>query len=242
MIDNDLNEIERKLHESAEKESNIPLDSFESVYAKIENELENTGAHDKSVAEQSAHFGVRQSGGAVASSRRKIVAVLIAILVVIAVAVPVAVIKLNSATNISGGDSISETDLTEQVTTQSQFEESIAALGIDIIDVSGYDVTEYMLLIYNGSEVKGGSISLNSYNCEAYIRFYGTDVVLDESISADYDLQYSVGYTFITYKNVSSDTYDYGYEALAWDEGIPYRIEYYSDAEDITEFLNNIFD
>lgn len=243
MLDKELNELEKKLHESAKKENDIPLDSFKNVYSKIEGSLESAEVHNKVGTDLPDIFCGGQSSGIVSKARRKIVVAVVALLIVISIVVTVSivVIRWDNGTNISGGNSIIETELTEQVTTQYQFQESIESLGINLIDVSNYDVTEYWLLIYNDLGVKGGKVSVKSFNYEACIKFYCLDVVLDKSISADYNMEYYVGYTAITYKKADSGLYGYSYEALAWNEGIPYRIEYYSDTDDIIDFFNNLF-
>ena len=228
----DYEEIEKKLKADAQK---IQRQDFSVRWQELQRRLDGTKQMEEKAVVPDLVQASASNGSSVSRKKSikypfKIAIIFSAVFSVLLLAIVLPIVLSNKAPKIY----YNEAQLSCLNVESPEFYEGIDKAGIEIVDLSEYEVENFRLYLSESDEVKGGGFEFvdEDLGCFAIVVFYDSSVKVNES-QKNYELCY-VGDTKIQYEIEQMDGY-YSLSAFTVFEGIYYRFNC-----DMVE--NNVYD
>ena len=230
------NDIEKELKYSADK---ITVKNFSERWDNIKDDI-TSGEEEQEILLESPVFAANGNNtvGSFGNSKRNllisVLTPILCVIVILAVVLPLTLRKNKEPSYFDPADL--ECAIVDG---KEQFFAAIENKGYELIDISGYEIEECMLLVTSADkEVRGGKFSLSSDEFICYVSFY------DSSVSVKYDFNnfqsYTAGSTEIKYNTKSEDSI-YKTEVYTQYKNIIYIMEYLSVSDNCTVFFEEVF-
>ncbi len=229
-------DIENELKNSADK---ITVKSYSKRRDNIKDRIFPDGnGREVSAADAVLATSVGTVAGNPVSKKRNI---FIAVLSLVLGCILTLAIVLPLTLNKSEPTYLDPGELKNNIVDQGQFYEQVDKAGLEIVDLSAYELYSFLIItpILNEDEVKGGSVTGYGDRFNIDVSFYDKTVVMPAEY-LKYKGRYYVGGTEIYYETeFGEEVYDT--KAFVRYKDISYVIRYISLDDDVSDVFENLF-
>ncbi len=232
------NEVERQLKEDASK---LKMKDFSERWEVIKDKIHPSGdgVHAEVLSEQKVLASTSGSYSQSKGLKKKLLfcsgLIILLIAVCLAIVLPI-VLRSKPQERF-----FALADLVPKDVTQSQFEDELQSSGMQIIDLSKYELETCYILVNEDEKVLGGGVDLLDFETESFTKlvFYSNKVKSDFNISGEYQVCTinSVNIKYITTFKIDY----YSTVALADSGTVIYELKCNTSDENATAVFEKLF-